>query len=36
VSLPGGFELQEYPAAMLRGTQYEVFDFGDGQPKPDA
>jgi ribose 5-phosphate isomerase B len=31
----GGFELKEYLAAMLRGAQYEVFDFGDGQPKPD-
>jgi ribose 5-phosphate isomerase B len=31
----GGFELKEYLAAMLRGAQYEVFDFGDGQPKPE-
>ena len=31
----GGFELKEYPAAMLREARYEVFDFCDGQPKPD-
>jgi ribose 5-phosphate isomerase B len=31
----GGFELKEYLAAILREAHYEVFDFGDGQPKPD-
>ncbi|MDR3698178.1 MAG: hypothetical protein P4L56_01005 [Candidatus Sulfopaludibacter sp.] len=31
----GGFELKQYLAAMLREAHYEVFDFGDGQPKPD-
>ena len=31
----GGFELKESLAAMLREAHYEVFDFGDGQPKPD-
>jgi ribose 5-phosphate isomerase B len=31
----GGFELKEYLAAMLREAHYEVFDFGDGRPKPD-
>ena len=31
----GGFELKEYLAATLREAHYEVFDFGDGQPKPD-
>ena len=31
----GGFELKEYLAAMLREAHYEIFDFGDGQPKPD-
>jgi len=31
----GGFELKEYLAATLREAHYEVFDFGDGQTKPD-
>ncbi len=31
----GGFELKEYLAGMLREADYEVVDFGDGQPKPD-
>ena len=31
----GGFELKEYLAEMLREADYEVVDFGDGQPKPD-
>jgi ribose 5-phosphate isomerase B len=31
----GGFELKEYLAGMLREADYEVLDFGDGQPKPD-
>jgi ribose 5-phosphate isomerase B len=31
----GGFELKETLAGTLREAHYEVFDFGDGQPKPD-
>jgi ribose 5-phosphate isomerase B len=31
----GGFELKEYLAGMLHEADYEVVDFGDGQPKPD-
>ncbi len=31
----GGFELKEYLAAILLEAHYEVFDFGDGQPKPE-
>jgi len=30
-----GFELKEHLTAMLRQAHYEVFDFGDGQPKPE-
>ena len=29
------FELKEHLASMLREAHFEVFDFGDGQPKPD-
>jgi ribose 5-phosphate isomerase B len=31
----GGFELKTYLVTMLRNEHYEVFDFGDGPPKPD-
>jgi ribose 5-phosphate isomerase B len=31
----GGFELTEYLAAFLREGHYKLFDFSDGQPKPD-
>jgi ribose 5-phosphate isomerase B len=31
----GGYELKEYLAGMLRGTGYEVTDFGDGPPRLD-
>ena len=31
----GGFALKEYLVGMLRGADYEVLDFGDGEPRPD-
>jgi len=31
----GGYELKEKLAAALRDSDYEVIDFGDGQPTPD-
>jgi ribose 5-phosphate isomerase B len=31
----GGFELKQELVRMLRQDGYEVFDYGDSQPKPD-
>ena len=31
----GGYDLKEHLARMLRETDYEVIDFGDGQPTSD-
>jgi ribose 5-phosphate isomerase B len=31
----GGYELKEYLIRMLHEAEYEVMDFGDGQPIPD-
>jgi ribose 5-phosphate isomerase B len=31
----GGYELKQYLAEKLLEADYEVVDFGDGQPKPD-
>ena len=31
----GGYELKQYLAGKLLEADYEVVDFGDGQPKPD-